>query len=190
MGWKYRQMMLRGTLVMIRERPLTGHGIGLYPYYEWKYTGSGLPVSLGGIRPTTGDQAHNLYAQTAAELGVPGLMLLIVAPVTFLVMGIIRLRTVEAGMRRALLMGAMGAIVAFMVDAFGSPAWQFSQISLFYWLILGLGVNCLRTVVKSAEPAAAKPAPIAARLIAMAVVLVGLSVLLPTVAVAVDPVLP
>src|SRR5438045_6204640 len=98
-GWQYRQEMTAGTISMIKERPLSGFGIGQYPYYEQQYTNSGIPTScIGGdrpkcpgctketqhtptvagtinIRPTLGEQAHNFYLQTAAELGIPGLLL-------------------------------------------------------------------------------------------------------------------
>ena len=187
-GWTYREQMWRGALNMIREKPLTGYGIGLYPYYQWKYSGSGTPLSLArtSARPDLGEEAHNLYGQTAAELGIPGLLLLIAAPLTFLVMGVIRLRGMDAGLRRGLLIGTMAATVAFIVDAFGSPAWQCAQVSMFYWLVLGLGVSCLRTYAKSTEPAP-QDAPRLGQRRALALAACALSVLLPTAAIAAAP---
>jgi len=35
-------------------------------------------------------------------------------------------------------------VIGFIVDAIGNPAWQFAQVSMFLWLVLGLGVACMR----------------------------------------------
>ena len=142
--WQIRQNTWRGVRQMIAARPLTGFGLGLYPYYQKDYTQEGMPIARMNGAPSLGEQAHNNYLQTAAELGLPGLLLMVAAPVMFLIAGFRRLGQLEPGMRRSLLMGSMGSVVAFAVDAYASPSWQCGQVSMFFWLIMGIGVASLR----------------------------------------------
>lgn len=203
--WQIRQHTWHGAEQMIAARPLTGFGLGLYPYYQKEYTRDGMPISVIGGAPSLGEQAHNFYLQTAAELGLPGLLLMVAALVTFLVSGFVRLGDMEAGIRRSLLMGSMAGVVAFAADAFASPSWQCGQVSMFLWLTLGLGAACMRpqasgrkerTAVNMADlraasrPAYAPPAPPrwSPRLTRPAGILAALvlALLLPSVVYAVD----
>ncbi len=184
-GWQYRADKARGSLAMIRERPLTGWGIGLYPYYQRQFTGSGAALAGGYVKPFLNEEAHNLYLQTAAELGIPGLVLLCGIVVMFLGMGLARLRGMEAGLRRNLLLGSMASMVAFAIDAAGSPAWQLGQNSMFLWLILGIGVSCLRPKPKTSEETTHAPVPqMVSRPVIVFASLGLLAVLVPTIAVA------
>jgi putative inorganic carbon (HCO3(-)) transporter len=147
-GWLYRQQAWHGAEKMIMERPLTGFGPGQYAYYQEKFTHAGIPMPLvhsaSPIPPSLWEQAHNTYLQTAADLGIPGLLLFIAALSAFLGMGLQRVIGMDAGIRRTLLLGSLGSIVAFTFDGFGSPAWQYGQVSMFFWLILGIGTGCMR----------------------------------------------
>lgn len=154
-SWQTRLQSWNGTLQMVRERPLTGWGVGLYPVFQHKFTNQGTEIigAGGGTRVSLAEQAHNFYLQTAAELGISGLLLTLATLFCFLKAGLSRVSEMEAGIRRTLLMGTMAATVAFMVDAFTSPSWQYGQTSMFLWLMLGLGTSCLRPRVKREEVA-------------------------------------
>ena len=156
-SWQERvQSYWAGAAQMIEQRPLTGWGAGLYPVYQHQFTGQGAVITPEGAsaRVSLAEQAHNFYLQTAVELGVPGLLLMLAILGTFLYSGIVRLPQMEAGVRRTLLMGAIAATVAFAFDAMASPSWQYGQTSMFLWLILGMGTSCLRPRVKRGEVAA------------------------------------
>ena len=157
-SWQSRvQSYWTGSVEMIKQRPLTGWGTGLYPVYQSKFTGQGVPIPPDGqgARTSLAENAHNFYLQTAAELGLPGLMLVLATLGTFLVAGFKRFGELEAGIRRTLLMGSLAATIAFMVDAVSSPSWQYGQTSMFLWLMLGMGTSCIRPRVKGEEKAAA-----------------------------------
>ena len=150
-GWQYRQQAWHGAEQMIKERPLTGFGLGQYGLHQSAYTGSGMAMlTLGprnpgiNLRPSMWEQAHNTYLQTAAEMGIPGLLIFIAVLSAFLGMGLQRVIGMDNGIRRTLLLGSIGSTVAFAFDGFGSPAWQFGQVSMFFWLILGIGTGCMR----------------------------------------------
>lgn len=129
---------------MLAAHPLTGIGLGQYPVQQRQFTREGLPLSQIGGSASLQEQAHNFYLQTAAELGIPGLLLFLSVLVAFWVQGARRVRQMDQGVRRSLLIGALAASVGFAVDAFASPSYQLGQVSMFVWLILGLGVGCLR----------------------------------------------
>jgi putative inorganic carbon (HCO3(-)) transporter len=147
---EYRSHLAQGAIAMIKDRPLTGQGIGLYPMYQQQFTGSGMKVWLlhdkhgNFARPGMGEMAHNLYLQTAAELGIPGLVVFAAIPLVFVLMALSRIRTMDAGVRRNVLVAATASIIAFMVDALASPSWQYGQVSMFMWIVLGMGVGSLR----------------------------------------------
>ena len=146
----YRSQLAKGALAMIKDRPMTGQGVGLYPMYQAQFTNSGMAVWLlhdkkgHYARPGMGETAHNLYLQTAAELGIPGAVVFFAIPVLFLIGAVIKVRTMDHGVRRNVLLASIASIVAFMVDAAASPSWQYGQISMFMWVIMGLGVGSLR----------------------------------------------
>ncbi len=142
--WQIRQHTWQGAIQMVRARPLTGWGAGQYAVQQKRFTGDGMPLASIGGASSLGEQAHNWYLQTAAEMGIPGLLLMVGALVAFVVSGLRRAKQMDAGIRRSLLLGSMAGIVAFAVDAAGSPSWQCGQISMFLWLNLGLGTACMR----------------------------------------------
>lgn len=152
-GWQYRQQAWRGAEAMVRSHPIFGVGIGQYSVQQQKYSFTGRPGffftnSKDPMAPALGEQAHNLYLQTAAELGLPGLILFLAALSAFLGAALQKVATMDTGTRRTLLLGSMASVIAFAVDAFGSPAWQYGQVSMFFWLVLGIGTGCLRPRAK------------------------------------------
>ncbi|MCW3098727.1 MAG: rane protein [Chthonomonadaceae bacterium] len=193
-GWQYRQQAWHGAEQMIKERPLTGFGLGQYARYQSQYTHSGVAMTMvpngGSIRPSLWEQAHNTYLQTAAELGIPGLLLFIAVLSAFLGMGLQRVIGMDNGIRRTLLLGSIGSIVAFAFDGFGSPAWQFGQVSMFFWLILGIGTGCMRPRSKYRTRSEEEAVPTTkARLSRYGGILaaLGLAAFLPTIALATVP---
>jgi O-antigen ligase len=151
-----QQVWWAGAVAMIKARPLTGWGPGQYAVQQQNFTGKGASTAaLTNLqsRGSLANNAHNFYLQTAAELGLPGLVLVVGIIGAFFVTAGKRVVSMDAGIRRSLLIGSIAAIAAFSVDAMSSPAWQFGQVSMFLWLILGAGVSCMRPRVKQEEEA-------------------------------------
>lgn len=138
-----------GTIKMIQEN-IFGVGVGQFPLVQKQYTGQGIEVSATATG-SLAENAHNFYLQTAAELGIPGALLFVGILGAFLVSGISRVGKMDAGIRRTMLMGSIAAIVAFSLDALSSPSWQYGQVAMFFWMILGTGVACLRPRAKHEE---------------------------------------
>jgi len=153
-SWQARHQHWQSAVESIKQRPLFGLGIGQYPLNQPGYLNDGVTLTtngLSGAQATLADLAHNFYLQTTAELGLPGLLLMVAVLVTFMIAGVQRVRWMDAGIRRSLLMASMAGITAFAVDAVSNPSWQLGQVSMFLWLMLGIGVSCLRPRVRQAK---------------------------------------
>jgi O-antigen ligase len=141
----YREHMWYAAERLILIKPVFGHGLGAYSRLQEPYSQSGRPGSVvTQNRPTLGEMAHNFWLQTAADQGLVGASLFAAIVISFLIAGVRRLIYMESGLRRTLLTACLSGIVGFSIDAIGNPAWQFAQVSMFFWLILGLGVASLR----------------------------------------------
>jgi len=137
--WKF-------TGLMIKDRPLLGAGIGTFKYntlrYQAKFFNQGENRSLypHGVAA----KAHNEYLQLWAELGVIGLGMFLWLIISYFNYGFKTLRKINNNYRQGIIIGLMGSIVAFLVDAiFWFPMHQPANIVLF-WLILGLTFSELR----------------------------------------------
>jgi hypothetical protein len=54
--------------------------------------------------------------------------------------------------RQRLLMGGLAALAGQAVDAFANPAWQFGEITIYLWVILGLVVSASASPDTVQEP--------------------------------------
>src|SRR5439155_13230276 len=96
-----------------RARPLLGSGAGTYEQYWLQHR---------SIQSKVRD-AHSLYMETLAELGLPGLALLVSMFAVPLVAAF-RVR------RSRLTAGAVGAYIAFLVHAAADWDWEMTVITL------------------------------------------------------------
>jgi O-antigen ligase len=141
----YRRKKLYAAELLFLRKPLFGHGLGTYPILQETYNGNGRSahdVEQNG--PTLEEMAHSFWLQMAAEQGLVGVGLFLAIVVSFLAAGVRRLHFMEAGLRRWLLLACLAGMGGFVIDALGNSVWQFAQVSMFFWLILGLGMACLR----------------------------------------------
>ena len=133
--WKF-------TILMIKDHPLIGSGIGTYIYntlrYQAEFFAQGENRSLYPYG--FADKAHNEYLQLWAELGIIGLGIFIWLIISYFKFGLEILRKIKDEYRQGIIIGLMGAVVAVLVDGiFGFPLHLPATIVLF-WLALGLTV--------------------------------------------------
>jgi hypothetical protein len=135
----------RGAAAMVAKQPLWGWGPGQFVLHQYAYTRLGIPPEL--IRPygaSFEEMAYNEYLQTAAELGLPGLALYLFLLAAFFSKASRALRRLPEGLRRTALLGCSAGVAAQMVDALANASWRYAECSVFFWLILGLGVALIR----------------------------------------------
>ncbi len=141
-----RQKYWYAARQLYKEKPVFGVGLGTYPVFQSKYSGEGRPGSaVLQTRPGLSEMAHNLWLKIAAEQGTFGFLTFAGIVVSFLIIGMRALRDILPGVRRSLLLASMGAVVGFAVDNVSNPGWEFPQIALYFWLILGVGMACIRS---------------------------------------------
>jgi O-antigen ligase len=130
-----------GAALMVQERPVVGWGLGVFPVIQgfWTHRGEEVQTVLGGHQDHL-SIAHNFYLQWAADTGLVGLTLHVVTCISFLLASAWVLPRVTAPFARALLLGCTAAVAGAMVDALGSPAYNFHGVSTVFWACMGLGV--------------------------------------------------
>jgi O-Antigen ligase len=97
----------------LQDHPLLGGGAGSFQRFWLRHRRVGLPVL----------DAHSLYLETLAELGVIGLVLLLCALVA-------PLGALRAARRHPLAAAALGAYVAFLVHAGIDWDWEMPAVTL------------------------------------------------------------
>jgi O-antigen ligase len=120
----------KASLDMIKDFPLTGVGwrkFGLfYAFYK------PAPANISHY-------SHNVFLQIAAEMGPLGLIIFIVIVLKFLQIGfkVIKNRDEQQGLK----IGLFFAGCAFLIHNLVELSFYFSQVALFWWIILGLFSN-------------------------------------------------
>jgi len=147
-SWQSRLDLWRGTARLVAAQPAFGLGLGRYPGSEWAWTRTG-GLLAPAERPSLTNQAHSFYGQTAAEMGLIGLSLYLAALLTFAGQAGQRLR--ESHRRRsslsrqaALIIALLSALAGQSADALASPSWQFPEVSLLFWAVLGVGLASIK----------------------------------------------
>ncbi len=130
--WKF-------TILMIKDHPLLGSGIGTYKYNTLKYQAEFFEQGENRSLYPHGfaDKAHNEYLQLWAEMGIIGLGIFIWLIVCYFNYGIKILNKIKNHYKQAILIGLMGSIVAVLVDGiFGFPLHLAATLVLF-WIAIG-----------------------------------------------------
>ena len=133
--WKF-------TGMMIKDHPILGSGIGTYKYNTLRYQAEFFERGDNrSIYPYSfADKAHNEYLQLWAELGTIGLAIFLWLIIAYFIYGIRYLKREKDEQKQGIMIGLMGAVVAFLMDSiFWFPLHLSSNLSLF-WLFIGLTI--------------------------------------------------
>jgi O-antigen ligase len=150
-------------LTSIEERPLLGLGYGGFPaaLNELILRTPGVDLRHYELRPD-GQEAHNLFVSTTADLGLPGLVILLGLLVS----------TGRALRRTARQAGTAGRVVvartanALVLSLVGFTIASFflsTETSRALWILVGLAVALPGLVAEHAEEAAVEGEPALAR---------------------------
>lgn len=133
--WKF-------TVLMIKDRPLLGSGIGTYKYNTLKYQaeffeqGENRDIYPHGFA----DKAHNEYLQLWAELGIIGLGIFLWLIIAYFAYSLKALKRSQDKFKQAIMIGLMGAVVAVLVDSIFSFPLHLPATIVLFWLVFGLTI--------------------------------------------------
>ncbi len=157
----FRYYTWRGTMDMIRERPVLGFGPGSYQYAYPRFARAGF----------TGT-AHQTPLQIAAETGVLSLVLLLGAVVAIIVCLRGQLQRAPPD-QRALAAAALAGFVGFWVHNLVDYSWYVPAVGVTVWALVGMAMAAER----SREPVGASARLTIARFAAAVALLVGVCLL-------------
>lgn len=136
------------SLRMVMDRPLLGHGAGVFPDVYPMFQSAAIPASL------VWNKAHSSYLQAAVELGLPILtVLLIVAAASLLQIG----RCVVSRRESApVAVAALGAFVVLALHSLVDFSLQTQAVGIAFAVIAGAGYGeATRVLTKSRRASAA-----------------------------------
>jgi O-antigen ligase/Tfp pilus assembly protein PilF len=139
---KRRMVTWNFTLMMIKDRPLLGSGIGTFKYNSLRYQaeffsqGDNRSLYPYGIA----HEAHNEYLHLWAELGIIGLGIFLWMIIAYFYYGLKVLKKTKNNYTQGMLIGMMGVIIAVLVDGIFSFPLHLPTTLVLFWLFLGLTV--------------------------------------------------
>ena len=144
----YRVHIWEGAMKLAQSFNLSGIGVGteafskVYPDY-----------SLSGIEKAP--HAHNLFLQTWIEIGLPGLIVLIVTILIFIQCSFSFFKKSAGGQMKTgkfLSLAGFCGIMGVLLQGFTDYIWYNYRVYLMFWLIIGLTVAIQNFSVEDSRP--------------------------------------
>lgn len=130
-----RWYIWRGTLKMIKMKPVTGWGLGNYPFFYPYYRIREYFLQVESTPVTT--QAHNEYLHIWVETGIIGLFLFLIL-IFVVISGSRKEKETKSGFDMVCAGGCIGGIVAVLVDNIFSTNLRNPSTSMYFWFLLGV----------------------------------------------------
>lgn len=136
-----RWYIWRGTLRMIRLKPLTGWGLGNYPFFYPYYRIREYFLQIEATPVTT--QVHNEYLHIWVETGLIGLLLFLCLIFIAIITGLQK-REENGDFDRMFLNGCIAGILAVLVDNIFSTNLRNPSTAMYFWFLLGVSAGYIR----------------------------------------------
>jgi len=137
-----RLAIWKKTASLISDHPITGVGLSNWKLNIGNYGTEGLVWAKGNFVP---DRVHNIYLQTAAEAGYPGLILFAGMWILIGILGVMMIRKTVSEERKILGILMVAGMTGFAVDGlFSFPLERIEHclyLTLMGGIILGLYLN-------------------------------------------------
>lgn len=138
------------ALAMIQDMPFTGIGLNTFPVIQSSF----YPGFLLGPEP----HAHNLFIQTALDLGLPGLFAFLWLLVAWVYTVWRKYHASENLEYRILLVGLIAGVLSYLTAGFIDAMMLGAKPGVGLWILLGLGaapigsLNSLETIKVPSNP--------------------------------------
>jgi len=119
------------ALAMIRDMPFTGIGLNTFPVIQTNF----YPGFLLGPEP----HAHNLFLQTALDLGLPGLAAFLWLLIAWAYSVWRKYQSSVNHEYRILLLGLIAGVLSYFVAGFIDAMMLGAKPSVVFWILLGIG---------------------------------------------------
>lgn len=121
---------VKSALQMIKDHPLTGIGINtfyyVYPQYQLPEAKQHLP------------HAHNIFLQIGAEMGLFGVVIFLWLLIRVFKIGWEILRKAKDDYLRALTIGLLASLIAFLINQEFDFMWLTHNLFVFFWILLAM----------------------------------------------------
>ncbi len=141
---KGRILLWRATMLMVRDHPLLGTGIGTYPYHYLDY----LSKSLEGrdVKPIRRiiqfvHKPHSAYLQVWSETGSAGLLCFLGLLAIYFLGGMKLLNDLQHEEDRLALLGIACGQIAFTATIAVSSLLVITPLREYFWIFLGLPIG-------------------------------------------------
>ena len=121
------------ALAMIRDMPYTGIGLNTFSILQSQF----YPGFLLGLEP----HAHNLYLQTALDLGLPGLFAFLWILAAWFSTLRRNYRLATRWEYRILLLGLAAGIISYLAHGLIDAMMLGSKPGVAFWILLGMGAS-------------------------------------------------
>jgi len=125
-----RAVVWSGCLEMIRANPLTGTGLGTFP---WAFTDFRPP----GLRARWWE-AHNDYLQIVTDVGIPALVPIVWGLIILYRTGLHSYRTTFSRLHAGAVLGSLGGITAILVHSISDFNIQITSNGILFACLTGL----------------------------------------------------
>lgn len=130
-----RLKLLKKTMTMIGDHPVTGVGAGNWKVMIPSY---GLDSTVYGKGIVAPDRVHNMYLQVASETGVPGAIFYFAMWLIIAWIGFLMIRNINDNNKKVLLILMLAGFAAIAVDSLFSFAPERIEHSLYMLLMAGI----------------------------------------------------
>ncbi|MFH1074834.1 MAG: O-antigen ligase family protein [Candidatus Firestonebacteria bacterium] len=156
-----RWLMWKTAVEMIKEEPIKGFGAGTYRVRFTEYEAKLLKKKeFAGYPHIITKDAHNDYLQICSELGITGLLLLLLF-IGSVILGAVRNLSKTENDKKIIYIGLLCALIAFLVHMFFNFPLKIAPSAVLFFMFLGLlasgygvyevgfGTNKIRAVIFS-----------------------------------------
>jgi hypothetical protein len=142
-GASMRQQFNAASLRVIEQRPLTGIGVGQYLRSSALFLPAWLAYEYGF------ENAHNNFLQIGAELGVPGLTIVVLLLACVAVRAA---RAVRRAPRDPRLLGVAASVAGFLGTCLSGHPLLIDETAVPFWCAFGLLLALSESVIRDAAP--------------------------------------